>query len=82
MEYGIFQRYVQKYFYWILINGGTKINSRNKKPINCDKEIVDKFDDYYPRLKELFVKRSLILALQDKAYFEEVFFNPIFMEVK
>lgn len=64
------------------INGGIKINSRNKKPINCDKEIVDKFDDFYPRLKELFVKRSLILALQNKEYFEEVFFNPIFMEVK
>lgn len=59
-----------------------KINSRNKKPINCDREIVDKFDEFYPRLKELFIKRSLILALQDKKYFEEVFFNPIFIEVK
>ena len=59
-----------------------KINSKNKKPINCERTVVDKFEEVYPRLKELFVQRSLILALQDKKYFEDVFFNPMFVEVK
>ena len=58
------------------------MNSKNKKPINCDKELVEKFEMIYPRLKELFIQRSLTLALQDKKYFEEVFFNPMFVEVK
>lgn len=57
-------------------------NGKNKKPINVDTDIIDRFDYMYPRIKNLFVNRALTLALQDKKYFEEVFFNPLFVEVK
>lgn len=57
-------------------------NSVNKKHINVSKELVDKFDYVYPKLKHVFVERAIKLALQDKNYFEEVFFNPLFVEVK
>lgn len=57
-------------------------NSKNKKSINVKKETVERFEYLYPRIKEIFVERALVLALQDKKYFEEVFFNPIFIEVK
>lgn len=57
-------------------------NSKTKKSINVDKETVEKFEYIYPKLKEIFVNRALKLALQDKEYFEEVFFNKLFIEVK
>lgn len=57
-------------------------NSKTKKHINVDKDLLDRFDYLYPRLKHIFVQRSIELALQDKKYFEEVFFNPLFVEVK
>lgn len=57
-------------------------NSKNKKHINVDSDLVDRFDYIYPRIKHIFVQRALELALQDKNYFDEVFFNKIFLEVK
>lgn len=57
-------------------------NSTSKKPVNISKEIIDKFDYVYPKLKQVFIERAITLALQDKKYFEEVFFNPLFVEVK
>lgn len=57
-------------------------NSKNKRPINCNRELVEKFDYLYPNIKEIFVNRALTLALQDKKYFEDVFFNKLFIEVK
>lgn len=57
-------------------------NSKNKKPIFCNRETVERFEYLYPNIKEIFINRALILALQDKKYFEDVFFNPIFIEVK
>lgn len=57
-------------------------SSEKKKHINVDKELFDRFDYVYPRLKHIFVERALILALQDKTFFEEVFFNKLFLEVK
>lgn len=56
--------------------------SKNKKHVNVDKETLDRFDYLYPRLKHLFAERAFKLALQDKKYFEDVFFNPLFLEVK
>lgn len=56
--------------------------SKNKKYINIDKATLDRFDYVYPRLKHIFGERAFILALQDKKFFEEVFFNPLFIEVK
>lgn len=57
-------------------------NSRNKKAINIDKETFDRFEYVYPGIVSLFINRSLVLALQSKEYFEEVFFNTKFLEVK
>lgn len=58
------------------------MNSKDKKPVNLDKELVDRFDYLFPAIKSIFLNRALELALQDKKFFEDVFFNPIFMEVK
>ena len=57
-------------------------NSKKKKPINIDKEIYERFDYLYPEICSIFINRALKLALQDKKYFEEVFFNKLFIEVK
>lgn len=57
-------------------------NSTTKKSINIDKEQYEKFEYLYPELTSIFLNRSLKLALQDKKYFEEVFFNKLFIGVK
>ena len=57
-------------------------SSKSKKSINIDKAIFEKFDYLYPEICSIFINRSLKLALQDKKYFEEVFFNQLFIEVK
>lgn len=57
-------------------------NSVKKQHINVDRELTDRFDYVYPRLKHIFVARALELALQDKKFFEDVFFNNLFIEVK
>lgn len=57
-------------------------NSSKKKSINIDKDIFEKFDYLYPEIASIFINRSLKLALQDKKFFEEVFFNKLFIEVK
>lgn len=57
-------------------------NSVKKQHINVDRELTDRFDYVYPRLKHIFVARALELALQDKKFFEDVFFNNLFVEVK
>lgn len=56
--------------------------SVNKKHVLVDRTLLDRFDYVYPDIKSLFINRALTLALQDKKYFEEVFFNPLFIEVK
>ena len=57
-------------------------SSKSKKTINIDKEAFDRFDYLYPEICSIFINRALRLALQDKKYFEEVFFNKLFIEVK
>ncbi len=57
-------------------------NSKLKKPINIDKATFDRFDYLYPDICSIFINRALKLALQDKKYFEDVFFNKLFIEVK
>lgn len=57
-------------------------NSLKKRTVNIDKELFEKFEYLYPDLTILFINRSLKLALQDKKYFEEVFFNKLFIGVK
>ena len=57
-------------------------SSKSKKSINIDKATFDRFDYLYPEICSIFINRALKLALQDKKYFEEVFFNKLFIEVK
>ena len=57
-------------------------NSKTKKHVNIDSEVLERFEYLYPGIKHIFLERALKLALQDKKYFEDVFFNPIFIEEK
>ena len=57
-------------------------SSKLKKTINIDKATYEKFDYLYPEICSIFINRALKLALQDKKYFEDVFFNKLFIEVK
>lgn len=57
-------------------------NSKNKKCVYIDKVTFDKFDYLYPKITKDFINRALELALQNKKVFEEIFFNPMFIEVK
>ena len=57
-------------------------SSKSKKSINIDKATFERFDYLYPEICSIFINRSLKLALQDKKYFEDVFFNKLFIEVK
>lgn len=58
------------------------MNGKNKRPINVDKEAYEAFEKQYPCLKELFLTRCLILASQRPDFFQDVFFDKMFMEVK
>lgn len=58
------------------------MNSKIKRPINVDKQTFEEFDKQYPNLKELFLTRCLKLATQKPDFFQQVFFDPMFMEVK
>ena len=58
------------------------MNAKSKRPINVDKEAFEKFEQQYPCLKELFLTRCLILASQKPDFFQQVFFDPMFIEVK
>ena len=57
-------------------------NSKNKKSVNIDKSTYERFEYLYPDIVHIFINRALSLALQDKKYFEDVFFNKMFIEVK
>ncbi len=58
------------------------MNGRNKRPVNVEKEVCEQFEKQYPSLKELFLTRCLKLAIQDADFFQQVFFNKMFIEVK
>lgn len=57
-------------------------NSKKKKSVNVDRETFERFDYIYPEIGSIFINRALKLALQDKKFFEEVFFNKLFIEVR
>lgn len=56
-------------------------NSPKLSPVNLNRELIKRFEYVYPMTKRTFIERSLTLALQDKTFFEKVFFNPLFTEV-
>lgn len=58
------------------------MTSKSKKPVNLDRDTLERFEYLYPEVKQIFLNRCLKLALQDKKFFEDVFFNQLFMEVK
>lgn len=58
------------------------MNAKNKRPINVDKNAYECFNEQYPNLKELFLTRCLLLAVQKPEFFQQVLFDPMFREVK
>lgn len=58
------------------------MTSKSKKPVNLDRESLERFEYLYPEVKQIFLNRCLKLALQNKKFFEDVFFNDLFLEVK
>lgn len=58
------------------------MNSKRKRPINVDKDAYEQFEKQYPNLKELFLTRCLIMASKKHDFFQQVFFDSMFIEVK
>ncbi len=58
------------------------MNGKNKRPVNVEKEVCEQFEKQYPCLKELFLTRCLKLAIQNADFFQQVFFDPMFIEIK
>lgn len=56
--------------------------SKDRRNISLPKDLVERFEYLYPKLTGVFLKRALYLALNDKEYFEKVFFNSQFLEIK
>lgn len=52
------------------------------KQIRINESLHNDFIKQYPEVEKLFLDRCLFLALQDRKFFEDVFFNPLFVEVK
>lgn len=58
----------------------SKIVKTTRRPVNLDRDLLERFERVYPRLARPFCDRAITLALQDKKFFEEVFFNALFIE--
>ena len=58
------------------------MNGKGRRPVNVEREVCEQFEKQYPSLKELFLTRCLKLAVEDSDFFQKVFFDPMFMEVK
>lgn len=43
--------------------------------IHLPSELVDRFQRLYPRMMTVFFQRCLILACQDKDFFDKVYFS-------
>lgn len=58
--------------------------SKSKFQIHIDRDIINEFDKLYPYpgIKHVFAQRAFELALKDRKFFESVFFNTAFIEVK
>lgn len=54
-------------------------NSKIKRPVNVEKNLVERFEFLYPKLKEIFLNRCITLAIEDSEFFNFVFFNKKFM---
>lgn len=58
------------------------MNGKNRRPVNVDKDACEQFEKQYPSLKELFLTRCLIMASKKPEFFQQVFFDKVFFEVK
>lgn len=60
------------------------MNSKKYKPVNVDKDFLERFEYLYSGrdIKKIFLNRCLFLAVNDKDFFQKVYYNPIFIEVK
>lgn len=54
-------------------------NSPNRKNVSLSKDVLESFEYLYPKLTKPFLERAMLLALEDKTYFEKVWFNPKFI---
>lgn len=54
-------------------------NSLNRKNVSLSKDVLESFEYLYPKLSKTFLERAMLLALEDKTYFEKVWFNPKFV---
>lgn len=52
------------------------------KQIRVNESLHNQFVSVYPEVLKIYLDRCLQLALQDKKFFDYVFFNPLFIEVK
>lgn len=56
-------------------------NSPNRKNISLDKELVERFEYFYPHLIKIYLERALRQGIENKEIFEKIFFSNIDMEV-
>lgn len=57
-------------------------NSVKVSPVNLNRELIKRYDYLFPLTKRTFLERALTLALNSPDFFNTVYFNPIFREVK
>lgn len=57
-------------------------NSLNRKSINLDKCLCERFSYLYPKVMKTFIERALVKAVQDRRFFESVYFLPEKLEIK
>lgn len=56
-------------------------NSKNKKPINLDRQVIERFEYLYPTLIQEVLNKYIELCVQDRKYLEMVLFNDRFLKV-
>lgn len=45
--------------------------------VNINKDVLETFDNLYPTSRRRFTERCFALAIEDKLFFERVFFNHL-----
>lgn len=56
-------------------------NSKKKKPINLDRQLLERFEYLYPTLIQELLNKYIELCVQDRKYLEIVLFNDRFLKV-
>lgn len=48
--------------------------------VNIDRDDVDRFERLYPRCRTRFLRRCMQIALNDKIFFDKIFFPELLLE--